>query len=213
MVVIRRFEDADRQPLRDLFDHAGDSSAVEQLWGHADSEAAVYLLPYIEREPESLLLADDGGRLVGYLTGCRDSAQFPSESERMDQAITEHKLLFRPRTLAFFLRSLGDLAVSRVRREEKISGEFADPRWPAHLHIAVVEEYRGKGVAEQLMGTWLRLLDEEGVRGCYLQTLVENVRAVRFFERMGFTPHGATPAVPGARYQGGRVHLKTMVRG
>lgn len=46
----------------------------------------------------------------------------------------------------------------------------------------------------------------------YLQTLVENTRAVRFFERMGFEKHGPTPLVPGLRYRSRRLHQQTMVR-
>jgi hypothetical protein len=50
-----------------------------------------------------------------------------------------------------------------------------------------------------------------GTPGCYLQTLVENTRAVDFFERMGFRKHGPTPVVPGIRDKGRRLHQQTMV--
>ncbi|WP_267237676.1 hypothetical protein [Mumia zhuanghuii] len=52
---------------------------------------------------------------------------------------------------------------------------------------------------------------DAGVAGAYLQTLVENERAVRFFGRMGFRPYGETPRVPGLRYRGDRVRQQTMV--
>ncbi|QHE71500.1 GCN5-related N-acetyltransferase [Rhodococcus sp. WAY2] len=61
------------------------------------------------------------------------------------------------------------------------------------------------------MQRWLDLLVASGSPGCYLQTLVENTRAVRFFRRMGFTEHGPTPLVPGLRDNGRRVHQQTMV--
>ena len=60
-----------------------------------------------------------------------------------------------------------------------------------------------------MISWWLRAA---GSPGCYLQTVVENARAVRFFERHGFTPHGAAPVVPGLRVAGRRVHQRTMVR-
>lgn len=59
------------------------------------------------------------------------------------------------------------------------------------------------------MEAWL---DALGGVGCHLQTLVENARAVRFFERCGFVPFGPGPTVPGVRYRGERVHQLTMVR-
>ncbi|MFC0673006.1 hypothetical protein [Brachybacterium hainanense] len=53
---------------------------------------------------------------------------------------------------------------------------------------------------------------EAGAAGAYLQTLVENERAARFFARSGFVPHGTASAVPGLRLTGGgRAHQLTMV--
>jgi hypothetical protein len=61
------------------------------------------------------------------------------------------------------------------------------------------------------MRRWLARLGETDSPGCYLQTLAENTRAVRFFERVGFTKHGPTPPVPGMRRGGQRLHQQTMV--
>ena len=70
---------------------------------------------------------------------------------------------------------------------------------------------RGAGVAAELMTRWQDRLRELESPGCHLQTLVENARAVRFFQRAGFLAHGPTPPIPGVRYQGNRVHQQTMV--
>ncbi|MBA9001966.1 GNAT family N-acetyltransferase [Thermomonospora cellulosilytica] len=207
---IRTFTEADRDELRALFERAGEGSPSASLWGHMESEAAVYLYPYMEFEPDSLLIAVDGGAMVGYLTGCLDSSSFPDEAKLMEQAIRRHRLLLRPRPMAFFARSMVDAAWAAVRRRPTASG-FEDERWPAHLHINVAPEARGKGAADGLMRAWQDRLRQTGSPGCHLQTLVENTRAVRFFERMGFVRHGPTPLVPGVRYQGRRVHQQTMV--
>uniref|UniRef100_UPI00066A409C GNAT family N-acetyltransferase n=1 Tax=Nonomuraea sp. SBT364 TaxID=1580530 RepID=UPI00066A409C len=188
----------------------GEGSPTASLWGHVPSEAAVYLEPYLELEPGSLFVAVVGGRLAGYLTGCVDSSKFPGEDELMERAIKEHRLMFRARPAAFFARSVVDVAWAAVRRQPKLSG-FEDARWPAHLHINVAPEARGTGAAQGLMGRWLDRLRENGSPGCHLQTLCENVRAVRFFERSGFVKHGPTPPVPGIRYGGRRLHQQTMV--
>lgn len=127
----------------------------------------------------------------------------------MEQAIRQHWLLFRRGPLSFFARAMVDTAWAAVRREPT-AGELHDACWPAHLHINAAQEARGTGAADELMKQWLDRLRETGSPGCHLQTLRENRRAVRFFERMGFTKHGPTPAVPGLRYQGGRVHQQTM---
>ncbi len=207
---IRTFAPSDRAELRELFERVGEGAPTASLWGHVDSEAAVYLDPYMDLEPDSLFVAVAGGALVGYLTGCLDSAKFPGEGERMEKAMRTYRLVFRPRPAAFFARSLADLAWAAVRREPGV-GEFADARWPAHLHINVAPEARGTGAADGLMSRWLDRLRKAGSPGCHLQTLVENARAVRFFERMGFAEHGPAPLVPGLRHDGRRVHQQTMI--
>lgn len=209
-IEIRAFVPEDRHPLRDLFGRVGEGTPTASIWGHVASEAAVYLDPYMDFAPESLFVAAADGVLVGYLAGCLDSTDFPSESARMDRAIREHRLIFKVRPAAFFARSMLDMAQAVLRRAPT-AGEFDNPRWPAHLHINVLPNARGTGVAAGLMQRWFDRLAASGSPGCHLQTLVENTRAVRFFRRMGFTEHGPTPLVPGLRHNGQRLHQQTMV--
>jgi GNAT superfamily N-acetyltransferase len=128
----------------------------------------------------------------------------------MEQAIRKYRLYFRPKPAAFFARSMVDLAWAAVRREPT-AADFDDARWPAHLHINVASQARGTGAADALMHRWFDRLRATGSLGCHLQTLVENTRAVRFFERMGFAKHGPTPLVPGLRHGGRRLHQQTIV--
>ncbi|PSK85045.1 acetyltransferase (GNAT) family protein [Murinocardiopsis flavida] len=208
---IRTFAQGDRAELRALTRRAGEGAPTASLWGHAESELAVYLAPYMDLAPDSLFVAVADGALVGYLTGCPDSAAFPDDGERIARAVRAHRLVLRRGPAAFFARSMADAGWAAVRGRP-VSGGFADPRWPAHLHINVAPEARGTGAAEGLMRGWLGRLSDIGSPGCHLQTLVENARAVRFFERMGFVAHGPAPIVPGLRHNGGRVHQRTMVR-
>lgn len=207
---IRTFREDDRTALRELFARAGEGSPTGSLWGHVESEREIYLEPYMDLEPDSLFLAADGGRLVGYLAGCLDSAAFPGEAERMAAAIRRHRVYARRGPAAFFLRAVLDSAGAAIRRRPT-AGDFTDPRWPSHLHVNVAPEARGTGAAHQLMAAWQHRLEEAGSPGCHLQTLVENTRAVRFFERTGFRPYGPAPLVPGLRHHGRRVHQRTMV--
>ena len=208
---VRPYAEQDRAELRALFEHAGDGSPSASLWGHPDAEAAVYLDPYLDVEPASVFVAAADGRLVGYLVGAVDTARFPGESKRIEAAIRTYRLPFRAASAPFFGRALADAVTAAVRRRPT-AGEFHDPRWPSHLHIAVSRPARGTGAAGALMTSWIERLRAAGSPGCHLQTLVENEPAVRFFTRMGFTPQGDATAVPGLRYHGARVHQLTMVR-
>ncbi len=209
--MIRTYKPADHDALVDLCARAGADSPSGDLWRHLASERMVYLDPYIERCPNTLFLAEVDGDLVGYLAGCPDSAVLPAEDELLTQAIIRHKVLLRPRSLPFFVRSLNDVAKARLRGGEVASGTPVDSRWPAHLHINLVPQARGTGTAKELMLAWQGWLTKADVPGCYLQTLAENTRATRFFEKCGFVPHGSRPLVPGVRYQGRAVHQQTMV--
>jgi ribosomal protein S18 acetylase RimI-like enzyme len=207
---IRSFTESDRPELLALFARAREDSPSASLWGHEESEAAIYLTPYMDLEPESLFVAESGGRLVGCLTGCPDSSRLPSEEARMLEAIRTHRLMLRPRLAAFFARSTGDLLWGAAHRRPRAAA-FEDPRWPAHLHINLVPEARGTGAAENLMTAWFDRLRSTGSPGCHLQTLCENTRALSFFRRMGFTEHGPARPVPGLRYRGRRLHQRTMI--
>ncbi|QKG20899.1 GNAT family N-acetyltransferase [Actinomadura verrucosospora] len=207
---IRPYTESDRTELLALFGRARADSPSASLWGHEESEAAIYLTPYMDLEPESLFVAESGGRLVGCLTGCRDSARLPSEEARTLEAIRTHRLMLRPRLAAFFARSTGDLLWAAARGRPRAAA-FEDPRWPAHLHINLVPEARGTGAAENLMTAWFERLRSIGSPGCHLQTLCENTRALSFFRRMGFTEHGPARLVPGLRYRGRRLHQRTMI--
>lgn len=210
VMEIRTFTETDRAELRELTGRVGEGSPTASLWGHEESEAAVYLDPYMDLEPDSLFVAVVDGAMVGYLTGCLDSATLPTESERIEKAIRKYRLIFRPRFAGFVARSMVDMAWAAVRRRPAV-GDFTDARWPSHLHINVEPRARGTGAADGLMNRWLDRLRETGSPGCHLQTLCENTRAVRFFERMGFARHGPTPLVPGIRHDGRRLHQQTMV--
>ncbi|GAA4902777.1 acetyltransferase (GNAT) family protein [Stackebrandtia albiflava] len=209
--IVRPCTAADRPALRELLPRVGEGSPSGRLWGHPESEADIYLFAYVDADPESVLLAESGGRLVGYLAGDLGAGALPAESVRMERAMREHRLMTRPATWGFFARAAMDGLGGFIRRRPS-AGELTDPRWPAHLHVNLVPEARGTGAAEMLMRGWFERLREKGVPGCHLQTLVENGRAVRFFTRMGFRPHGPTPLVPGIRHDGRRLHQLTMVR-
>jgi hypothetical protein len=62
-----------------------------------------------------------------------------------------------------------------------------------------------------LTNRWFDRLRDNGSPGCHLQTLVENTRAVRFFERIRFAAHGPTPLVPGMGHGDKRLHQQAMV--
>jgi ribosomal protein S18 acetylase RimI-like enzyme len=208
--LVRAVVEADRQELAGIFGRAGEGSPTASLWGHEASEREVYLGAYMDRVPEYLSVAEMDGALVGYLAGCPDTSLVGSESERLVSAIRKHRLYVKPAPLAFLLRAAADSVAAWARRRPT-AGDFVDDRWPAHLHIDLVPEARGRGLGSALMARWQGQLTEMRSAGCHLQTAAENTQAVAFFERCGFRRHGPTPVVPGARFEGGPLHEQVMV--
>jgi GNAT superfamily N-acetyltransferase len=99
-----------------------------------------------------------------------------------------------------------------IRDKQGATGELLDERWPAHLHINLLPAARGTGLGRRLMESWLEQLRQAGSAGCHLGTILENTRAVTFFEKMGFEKYGEPSLIQGMRGpDGGRLHQQFMV--
>lgn len=177
-------------------------------WRDRKSFEEIWTPYYTDEEPESLLVATRADQVVGYLTGCIDTALAPSPKQAVVRQLVRRGLLLRPGTAGFFWRAIAD----SLRHPNLPDGEIDDPRWPAHLHTNLLPEGRGCGLGHALMQRWLEMLRVQGVRGCHLGTLQENERAVAFFTRMGFRPYEEPVLAPGMRMPDGRpIHLQLMV--
>lgn len=157
--------------------------------------AELWVGPYQRVVPEWTLVADRGGEVVGYLTGCPDTAAF-----RRDCALSV--------TLPLLGRiARGEFGWSRdtrrfVRRtlrltrgpEARLSHRLPAATWrayPAHLHMNVDARLRGQGVGRRLVERYLAALAAErrpGVhlfcgamaRGFYLQLGFEELARLEF---------------------------------
>jgi ribosomal protein S18 acetylase RimI-like enzyme len=207
----RAYETNDRADVRMISFRTGfmgDSAA--SFWRHEESWADVWTSYYTDREPGSLSVATLDGRVVGYLAGCRNTAAMsPTTDELISAAIRKHRLIARRGTAGFLFRAILD----SLRDRGRANGDFIDERWPAHFHIDLLPEARGKGLGAALVARWLDQLQADGSRGCHLATLVENERACRFFRTFGFRNHGEPTLVAGMRDAAGqRLHQQIMVR-
>lgn len=207
--VVRPYGPADREAIRRMCHRVGYlGEPADWYWRHRESFAEIWTGYYTDREPESLFVAERDGGIVGYLAGCVDGRRAPSPVQALTRAALRFGLFLRPGTAGFLWRGIADT----IRQRGTPSGEIDDPRWPSHLHVNLLPEARRSGVGALLMRAWFARLREVGSPGCHLGTLLENTRAVAFFERMGFVRHGAPILVPGMRTPaGGRHHLQLMV--
>jgi ribosomal protein S18 acetylase RimI-like enzyme len=207
---IRAFTAADRDAVRSIaFDTGFMGESIAWLWRDRDTFADLVTNYYLDREPESVIVAEQRGAIVGYLTGCVDSRRARGAAAQEIRRLLRHGVLVKPGVALFFWRSAFDI----VRDREPLDDALRDPRWPAHLHINLLPVGRGRGLGQRLMHTWLERLRAANVPGVHLGTLAENHNAIGFFEASGFTRHGSPLRVPGLRtHDGRRMHLQWMVR-
>jgi ribosomal protein S18 acetylase RimI-like enzyme len=209
-IEIRAYREGDASRIAQIcYDTGFMGESASCYWRHQASFTRVWLASYIEREPQSLFVALYNGVVVGYLSGCVDSRDFPSVQQLRRRNALRYGLYLRPATAPYFWRLLRD-AVS-VHGD---SGPVVDlSRWSSHLHMNLLPEARGLGVGCQLLETFFDYLKASGSTGCHLGTVAENTAAVAFFEKNGFSRLGQITPVHGLRdMQGRRLHKLLMVR-
>ena len=207
---VRAFTAADRDAVRSIaFDTGFMGESIAWLWRDRDSFADLVTNYYLDREPESVVVAEQNGAVVGYLTGGVDSQRSRGAVAHEIRRLLRRGALLKPGVARFLWRSTFDV----IRDREALDEALSDSRWPAHLHINLLPEGRGRGLGRRLMTTWLDRLRGANVPGVHLGTFAENHPAIRFFESCGFARHGTPLRAPGFRTRDGRrMHLQWMVR-
>ena len=89
-------------------------------------------------------------------------------------------------------------------------------KYPSHLHIDLAPEAQGYGQGRRMMLAMLAALREHGSAGAYLQMHEGNMRARRFYAKLGFevlTLSGqGTKAEDGGGGSGGEFYLGIRFR-
>jgi ribosomal protein S18 acetylase RimI-like enzyme len=212
-VLVRPYQPSDRARVRHICFVTGYmGEPVEWQWRDAESFSDIFTGYYTDAEPGSALVAEIDGEVRGYLLGCVDSAKAWTPAAVVGRQVLRRGIAFRPGTARFAWRSVGDVIVDAAHKRLP-PAPFEDPRWPAHLHIDLLRDARGRGVGAALLRRWLDTLRGTGVPGCHLETIAENTGAVAFFEAMGFEKRRRPIPAPGLRSpRGERHHVQLMVQ-
>ncbi len=184
-VVIRPYEARDRAAVRAICcDTADRGKPVESFFSDRELIADLVTRYYTDFEPETCWVADAGGTVAGYLTGALDT----SRQERiLHRRIVPRALLRAFARGALFRAETWRMFVALLRsREGYASRGPVAVEYPAHLHIDVLDGYRGQRVGQRLMDAFLGRLRERGVGGVHATVRGDNPKACTFFERMGF---------------------------
>ncbi len=173
MVNIRAYRETDKYFVqRVCLQTVNDDVVFEGLdRENAEFFLALYNDYYTENEPENCFVCtDENDRAVGYII-C-------AENVRRWRKIFMKEYLprIRHRKLGDRLGGVGEVVAHSI---------FAR-KYPAHLHIDILKEYRGNGTGTRLMDALVAHLKEKGVRGVQLCVDGKNVRGINFYKRYGF---------------------------
>jgi ribosomal protein S18 acetylase RimI-like enzyme len=138
-------------------------------WEPPDAVAHVYAGPYVVHSPEFVtVLADELG-IAGYVVGVADSRAFEAELERSWWPALREQFP----------------SVEEFVRPPRSPEQLVD-RYPAHLHIDLLDRARGRGLGRELIERLCGQLVERGVPGIHLGVSASNPNAIAFYEHLGF---------------------------
>jgi ribosomal protein S18 acetylase RimI-like enzyme len=180
--VIRRYRASDREAVYDICVRTGDRGRdARGRFRSDDLLPDIFAGPYLRLEPQLAFVLAVGARPVGYVLGTADTAAFVrAYSEQWIPALAgrhpepaDPPLTPEDRMLAM-LRRPGEMLWPELAAH------------PAHLHIDILEEYRGAGHGRRLIERFAEAAAGAGAAGMHVGVSSANLPALRFYERVGF---------------------------
>ena len=185
-VQIRPYEPRDRGAVRQICSDTADAGRpIEHLFPDREVFADVLTNYYTEFEPQSVFVADNGGEVVGYVTGSVNTKRFLRTMMWRIVPVVLVKALLRgtlwhPQTVRLFRANIGMWLKNGYR-----TGPALD-EYPAHLHVNVRDGFRGQQLGQRLVGAFCERARTAGARGVHAGVSAENLRGMHFFEGLGF---------------------------
>lgn len=181
---IRPYEPKDLDALYDICLKTGDTGEdATHLYDDPKLLGHLYAAPYATLEPDLTFILEDSAGVCGYILGALDSkafyqrlenAWFPGLRERYPEPTGNPEAWTRDERLVkqFYKGDSDDDALLKD--------------YPSHLHIDLLPRAQGSGNGRALMETFLEALKTKGSPAVHLGTSPQNVRAERFYKKMGF---------------------------
>ena len=169
MPTIRPYRPEDREHVRRVCLHAKPGEVVELSPARAAS-LATFCDYYIDCEPQNCFVAVDGGKVIGCVWCAEDYWRY---YRRFSET---------------YLLGMKDIP---LRNRMNYWGAAWTPRflakkYPAHLHIDILEAYQRMGLGHRLMDALAAHLRAKGVPGVMLVVSARNEKGVNFYRKYGF---------------------------
>jgi hypothetical protein len=183
-VLIRQFRPDDRPDIfRICFGTAFYGQPMGPYMGDTELVCEFLLGYYMRFEAESFFVADDGGRVVGYLSGCLNTRKQPlrfvwSSGPRLLARALMNGHLFNPAFIRFIVRFARGGSRWKLKRDRVLS------QYPAHCHMNIAPGSRKAGAGRLLWEAFKRQLIEKSVPGVHAASATDGGK--NFFMKAGF---------------------------
>ncbi|MCY3413406.1 MAG: GNAT family N-acetyltransferase [Candidatus Heimdallarchaeota archaeon] len=194
-IILRPYRKTDREFVDEicyLTGFAGQSLQNKPYFPDRKLFSLIFCDYYLQFEPEFCFVAEDNGRVVGYIIGTPDSqSQVKSFNRKMIP-----RILLRLLSITFwkypsaFKRVLEFMRLEQEDEEEELLSSY-----PAHLHINLHPDIQGRGIGGKLLQMFETKLKEKGITGLHLGTSNYNHHALTFYEKHGFSIYSRTPTL------------------
>ncbi len=159
---------------------ADSGNDVSHLLTDPDLHPHYYAGPYVVLEPDLCFVITADGVPIGYILGTCDSRLFRDKCEK------EWFPLLRSRYAVPKIEDQSlEANLTRLIHKGKEYSEILTT-YPAHLHIDLMPQARGKGFGKELMTHFCNKLKDLNVTGLHLGVSKDNLGAVQFYEKVGF---------------------------
>ena len=186
MIVIRQYQPADRDDVAAIcLRTAASGGDATGVYSDDSLMPEVFALPYVEYAPDLAFVVSDGRRVLGYVIGVADTAEFVEwwKREWGPGFAARHPSPGAPtgRNPGF---TEAELIEAGTDPERMRIAELDD--YPAHLHIDLLPELQGQGFGRELIETLRAALAARGVPAVHLGMDAANTGARAFYDRLGF---------------------------
>lgn len=184
-VTIKLYDQSERdQVFRIAAETAFFGEPVEAFLDDRRLFCDAFVRYYMDFESDYFWVACKNNLVVGYLSGCVDTAgqrkrHFIRTILPLVRRVLQGKYILGRKTWRF-ARSL----LAGVIRDEYPHVKYEE--YPAHLHINVDATSRGQGLGKKLMEAYLTQIRKLHIPGVFLGTTDLNEAACRLYEKMGF---------------------------
>jgi ribosomal protein S18 acetylase RimI-like enzyme len=181
---IRRCETRDVDAAYDVCLRTGDNGEdASHAFDDPKALGHIYVGPYLKLEPQLAFVLEDQQGVCGYALGALDSKPF--YDAYLNQWLPEIRQRHPEPTCD----------PTQWTRTQKVYSDYYHPeifmpepynQYPSHLHIDLLPHARGRGLGREMMNVLLAELTAKGTPGVHLGMGATNLRAERFYKKLGF---------------------------